>query len=322
MESIKIAFIATVYNEEKSIKEFLHSLFIQSRLPDEIVLVDGGSSDATGIIIEEEFSEFKKYNKKTRVKLFTKKGNRSVGRNFAIENTESKIIACSDAGCILDKNWLQHITSPFSNSSVDVVAGYYKGRYESMFQKCLIPYVLIMPDRIHPGSFLPATRSMAFKKSVWATLGRFPEKFSHNEDYVFARRIKEKKYTISFAKDAVVSWIPPKAVKQAFTMFYRFAYGDAEAGIFRPKVIFLLIRYTLVMILLQFSIQHHSLFILATLFGLFILYGIWAVKKNYRYIGNIKGVIFLPYIQFLADIAVILGTILGIIKKWGIRKMQ
>ena len=47
MEKVKATFITTVYNEETSVKEFLDSLFSQSKLPDEIIIVDGGSSDRT-----------------------------------------------------------------------------------------------------------------------------------------------------------------------------------------------------------------------------------------------------------------------------------
>ena len=45
--SDKISFITTVYNEEDSIVEFLQSLKAQTCLPDEMIIVDGGSTDKT-----------------------------------------------------------------------------------------------------------------------------------------------------------------------------------------------------------------------------------------------------------------------------------
>ena len=51
---MKISFITTVFNEEKTIRAFFDSLFSQSKLPDEIVIVDGGSNDNTIAILKAE----------------------------------------------------------------------------------------------------------------------------------------------------------------------------------------------------------------------------------------------------------------------------
>src|SRR3989338_7358403 len=156
---MRISFIATIFNEEKTIEVFLTSVLSQSILPDEIILVDGGSTDAT--VEKVQNAKFKVQNYNVKFKIIVKRGNRSVGRNEAITHARGDIIVCSDAGCELDKDWIKHITKPFKDMSVDVVAGYYKGKSQTIFQKCLIPYVLVMPDRVDLNNFLPATRSMA-----------------------------------------------------------------------------------------------------------------------------------------------------------------
>ena len=237
---MRISLITTVLNEEENVGRFLRSIVDQSMKADEIIIVDGGSIDATASIISNLKSQIS--NKKLSFKFIIKKGTRSVGRNEAIKNSSNEIIICSDAGCILDKDWIKNITEPFKNPKVDVVAGYYKGGAENIFQKCLIPYVLVMPDKADKNNFLPATRSMAFKKSIWKKVGGFPEEFSNNEDYVFAKKIKTINADIVFEKRAVVYWMPRSNIKDAFIMFYRFALGDAEAKIFRPKVFFLFLR--------------------------------------------------------------------------------
>ena len=308
---MKISLIITVLNEEKSIKEFLGSVIKQTRLPEELVIVDGGSTDATVSVISNfqfpprlrsgrAISNFK-------LKFIRKRGNRSLGRNTAIKNSTGDIIAVSDAGCILDKSWLAKITSPFNDKNIDVVAGYYKGKAKNIFQKCLIPYVLVMPDRVDPENFLPASRSVAFKKTIWEKVHGFPEEYSHNEDYIFAKKLKEIRARMVFEKDAIVYWIPRKNISEAFVMFFRFAYGDMEAYIIRPKVVLLFVRYLLGILLLVFSPSFLTVGI--------ILYIIWSVLKNYKYVKEWEAVFWLPVIQIVSDIAIMMAVISAFLKK-------
>lgn len=129
---MKSSIVVTFFNEAENIVSFLESVERQSVLPDEVVLVDGGSTDAT----VEKTNQFIKVSKsKIRYQIVVKKGNRSVGRNEAIRRARNEIIACTDVGCILDEDWLKNILKPFEKSNVGVVAGYYDARTETNFQK-------------------------------------------------------------------------------------------------------------------------------------------------------------------------------------------
>jgi glycosyltransferase involved in cell wall biosynthesis len=316
---MKISFISTILNEQNSVDKFLNSIFVQTRMPDEVIIVDGGSTDNT----ISEISNFKFpplrqgfagraiSNTKTRIKLIFKKGNRSVGRNEAIKVSSNEIIVCSDAGCILDENWVSNIVKPFEDSKIDVAAGYYQGLAKTNFQKCLTPYVLVMPDKIDPNNFLPASRSMAFRKSVWKKAGRFPEKFSNNEDYVFATKLRSINAKIVFEKTAIVYWIPRETIKDAFIMFYRFALGDAESHIYRPKVALIFLRYIVVLGLISMSYILRSSLILNTLYLILVAYLVWSISKNFKYVKNISALYYLPVIQIISDLAIIIGTIKG-----------
>lgn len=312
MNNMKVSFIATVLNEELTIKLLLESLFFQSKFPDEIIIVDGGSTDNT--ISEISNFKFPTSNSKANIKLIFKKGNRSVGRNEAIKRANHEIIVCSDSGCVLDKNWIKNITEPFNNSKVDVVSGYYEGKARTVFEKCLIPYVLVMPDKVDADNFLPASRSIAFRKSIWKKVGGFPEEFSNNEDYVFARKLKKINAKIVFEKDAVTYWIPRRNLKEAFAMFFRFAKGDAESRAFRPKVFLIFLRYIIGLLLVSFYLITKSYLILNTLYVILFIYLLWSVSKNYKYVNNILALIYLPEIQIVSDIAVMSGTVRGLIK--------
>lgn len=84
---MKVSLILTVKNEEETIEKLLRSILDQTRKPDEVVIVDGGSSDTTVDVI-------KKWKNKLNIKLFVKKGvSRGKGRNIAINKSSSEVIA-------------------------------------------------------------------------------------------------------------------------------------------------------------------------------------------------------------------------------------
>lgn len=312
---MKLSLICTVFNEEETIGKLIDSIAKQSLVPDEVLIVDGGSKDNTVGEIKKKIKE----HKKLQIKMLIKKGNRSVGRNEAIKKSSNEVILSTDSGCVLDKNWIKNISRPFTNKKIDVVAGYYKGKPENIFQKSLIPYVLVMEDKVNEKDFLPATRSMAFRKSIWKKVGGFNEKLSHNEDYEFANRLKKTGAKIVFAKNAVVDWYPRKNLKEAFVMFFRFALGDAQAGIFREKVIFIFLRYVFAFYLLAIAVIMKSLFLNIFIILCFTSYLLWAIKKNYKYVGKPQALIYLPLFQFISDFAVIAGTTIGFLQTLSLR---
>ena len=214
----------------------------------------------------------------------------------------------------MDKDWVKNIVKPFSNPATDVVAGYYAGIPKTVFEKSLIPYVLVMPDKVNPETFLPASRSMAFKKSIWEKAGGFPEKFSNNEDYVFAQRLKKINANIIFENKAVVNWIPRNNLRDAFGMFFRFSLGDGESGILRDKVILLFARYMLVFYFILLTFIERSKSPLYLLGIGFVAYIIWSINKNYKYVNDRRAFYYLPALQFTSDIAVISGSTVGFIK--------
>jgi glycosyltransferase involved in cell wall biosynthesis len=308
---MKVSFIATVFNEEKSISTFLESIFNQSLRPDEIIIVDAGSTDKTLFQISDFRSKISD-KKKIDIKVFIKKGTRSVGRNEAVKHATGDIIAISDAGNILDRRWVENIIKPFKDGSVDVVAGYYKGLAKSIFEKCLIPYVLVMPDKANAaGEFLPSTRSMAIRKSAFIKSGGFNPKLNYGEDYEFANRLKDKGFKFAFVKDAIVGWMPRKNIFESFKMFFKLAMGDAQARILRDKVVYLFLRYIFAVYLLALGLVMRSVS-LWEVYGLLILmYICWSIKKNYKYVKQWQAIYYLPLLQVTSDIAVISGSLVG-----------
>lgn len=306
---MQVSVVITVLNEAHSLPLLCHALATQTKPPAEVLIVDGGSSDASDEVLKRCQTSYPHIS----LKIIHQPGNRSVGRNAGIKAANNDWIAITDAGCEPTQTWLAELCAAQKTTQADVVAGYYQGLASSPLAEAIIPYVLVMPDRINPANFLPATRSMMLKRAVWQQLGGFDERFSHNEDYVFARRLITNKFLITFAQNAVVLWHPRTTLTSFAHMIYRFAVGDAEAKCYRPKVWLLFGRYGLLTAILSLTIPAGIIPATWLTLGLFCLYSGWAIAKNYRYTKH--GWYWLPILQILSDIMILIGTMVGLTRQ-------
>lgn len=312
---MNISICITVYNEEKTITALLESIVSQSVKAKEIIIVDAKSSDSTVEIIR-HFQ--KKYSK---IKLLVEKCSRSKGRNLAVEMSKGEVIAMTDAGCVLDVDWLKNITKPFQSQSVDVVAGFYTMTGDNLIQKAESVFMGITPDKFNV-NYLPSTRSIAFTKAVWEKVGGFPERMDDTaEDTGFNYRLLSNQTRISRVKGARVEWSMPETLIKFQESIYRYAKGDAKSKIWlfpgkgimshNIKASLILLRYILALIFLIFCIANPPLFIFF-FFGLFV-YLFWAFRKVNGVFSDWKVAIYGPVLQIVSDVSVMRGLLSGII---------
>lgn len=301
-----VSLICTVLNEESSIDALVDSISKQTRIPNEVLFVDGGSSDST-------MAKLKKTKKKfpqLHIRIFSEKTNRSEGRNFAIKKANYNTIAITDAGCVLDPDWLFEMVKKKLQTGADVIAGYYRSEPATPFEEAVVPFTLVMPDKVDPLSFLPATRSMLISKKVFEKVGYFNPKYIVSEDYEFAHRLKKGSVSIVFAREATVVWQPRKTLSSFYNMVRNMAAGDAQAQIIRPKVYLLFVRYICfgVIALASFVSSFAALMFLL----LVATYTTWAVWKNHHYV-SVKAYLWLAVLQYVADVGVLVGTLRGML---------
>ncbi len=218
---MKVSLICTVINEEKSIEDFLDSIKRQTREPDEIVIVDGGSTDRTLDIL--------KGYKGLHIKLISAPGaNISQGRNIAIAHAKHPVIASTDGGTRHDKNWLKYLLEPIERGEADVVAGLFfpdpKTPFEKVVGKMLYPNMNKVPD-----DWSPSARSMAYKKIVWKKVGGFPEELYTAEDAIFNHRAKEMAFRYKTARKSHAYWRPRSNIRKLFKQYYTYAKGNGES---------------------------------------------------------------------------------------------
>src|SRR5512139_3748337 len=104
---MRVSLICTVLNEGEAIRRLMDSVVRQTRTPDEIVFVDGGSHDNTVEVIQ-------RYSERLPLRVIVEPGaNISRGRNVAIEAATGNVIVSVDAGVWLEPAWLESLLAPF-----------------------------------------------------------------------------------------------------------------------------------------------------------------------------------------------------------------
>lgn len=311
---MNISICITVFNEERTIGSLLDSLINQSRRASEIVVVDGGSTDKTLEIINH-------YQKRFGViKLLKEKCTRSKGRNLGIEIAKNNIIAITDAGCVADRDWLKNISAPFATGKVDISAGFYRMIGNSRFQRAESLFLGVTPRRFNV-SFLPSTRSMAFRKNAWETIGGFPEGRENSaEDTDFNYKAVKLGLKYARVKSAIVEWGMPETLTGFFKKINDYAKWDVRYGIWwhpsqgfashNIKASLVITRYLLGLTLIILSFKSNTLpYLLILIFTYFI----WALRKVFVEFGDWRTAIWGPVLQITSDLAVMSGFISGII---------
>lgn len=222
---MNVSLVATVKNEGENIRVLLDSILNQSRLPEEIVICDGGSTDSTLTILEE-------YKQWLPLTVLSAPGsNISQGRNHAISAASGPIIAVTDAGVVLSPGWLENLVFPLQSGEAQVVAGWFEADPYTDFEVVMGATVLPSREDIDPETFLPSSRSAAFLKSAWEAVAGYPEWLDYGEDIVFDLALRQRYGTFSFTDRSVAYFRPRGSLRSFFRQYYNYATGDGKANL-------------------------------------------------------------------------------------------
>ena len=106
-QDLSIAAIIPLYNGARWIEQAVRSVLAQTRMPDELIIVDDGSTDDGPVIVEELAAQH------PSIALLRKSnGGQSAARNFAVAHCKSALIALLDQDDIWYPNHLEDLVEP------------------------------------------------------------------------------------------------------------------------------------------------------------------------------------------------------------------
>ena len=239
---MKISVLIPVRNEESSIRELLENLFHQTLQPDEIVIADAGSTDATPEIISEYL------NGTIPIRLLREKNALpGRGRNVAAAEAHNEWIAFIDAGTRPEGDWLASLAARANGA--DVVYGSYEPVVNTLFKKCAVMAYIAPPVEIQ--GKLVRSRSVAsilLKRAVCQEVGGFPEDLRSAEDLLFLDAIEKKNFRVVNAPDALVHWQVQGTPLGTFKRFVTYACNNMRAGLWRQWQAPIFKRYALLIV--------------------------------------------------------------------------
>jgi glycosyltransferase involved in cell wall biosynthesis len=226
VSALRVTVVTTVVNEAGSVERLLDSLAGQTRRPDEVVVLDGGSSDGTWEVLEARAA----HGDLPLIVLREPGANISRGRNLAIGRASGPVIACTDAGVRLSPGWLAAITAPFERGA-RFVAGSFESDPHGAFETALGATTLPERSEIDPRRFLPSSRSVAYARDDAQAVGGYPEWLDYCEDLVFDLRLAAFAGPPVFVPEAVVRFAPRGHLRAFATQYVRYARGDGKADL-------------------------------------------------------------------------------------------
>jgi len=211
-----------VLNESETIQQLLDSLVDQTRPPDEILIVDGGSTDGTVEIVQ-RFSE--RYRS---IRLILAPGtNIAEARNLAFENALHNLIASIDGGCTARPDWLSNLMAAMK-VDVDMVVGVYVADSETTWDRVIehfyYPNLSAIPDDWDN----PWCSSILIRRKVWKQIGPIPANLYRSEDKWFNLEVRKQGFHSVVARNAVVHWKTRSTLWEVFWNAFVWIKSDLE----------------------------------------------------------------------------------------------
>lgn len=213
-----ISVIIPAYNAAATLPACLQALRRQTRLPDEILVVDDGSQDETARLAETFSARLLKQNH----------SGPAAARNLGIRHAKGDILLLTDADCVPAPDWVAEMLRPFANPQVAGVKGAYRTHQREAIARLAQVEFEERYDLLQKSAQIDFidTYSAAFRASVLQQTGGFDPAFplAVSEDAELSYRLVEAGYKLVFNPQALVHHQHPRTWSAYLRRKIKFGY--------------------------------------------------------------------------------------------------
>lgn len=191
-----ISVVIPAYNEVHTLPDCLKALALQTLLPDEVIVVDDGSSDGTVEV-----------TRQPGVKVIQQSHQGpAAARNLGARQARGDLILFTDADCQPDREWVAQMVAPFSDPQVVGVKGAYRCRENRVVPRFVQQEYESKYARMvrQPGIDFIDTYSAGYRREVFFQNEGFDPALMKLQDQEFSFRLARKGYRLVFAPQARV----------------------------------------------------------------------------------------------------------------------
>jgi len=202
---VTVSVVVPAWNAGQTIGTTVSALLMQTAAPDEIIIVDDGSTDET-IEALAGFGDAIKVIRRPN-------GGPSAARNTGVREATSDLIAFTDSDCVPERNWLAGLLAGFDTSDsaqpkgVGGVGGLVRGVGGSLTGEYVDVVRLLDPEPDTRGE-IPylITANACFRRSALLEVGLFDEGFRRpgGEEAELGYRLRQAGYRFRLAPSALV----------------------------------------------------------------------------------------------------------------------
>lgn len=223
---LPVTLVVPVRNEQETVGTLIRSIDAQTRQPDEVVFVDGGSTDRTVELIIDKSRTDSRYKV-----VQAGPATPGRGRNIGLAAARHQWVAMTDAGIRVEPTWLEALwEAQLQDPSSRIVYGNFEFEDPSFFEQCAI-VIYGAAKRVTPAGPLrgPTTVSFMVHKDAFREVGGFLD-LRAGEDDLFLQAVEDGGIPVAWAPDATVRWRIRPDLPSTFERFRLYSYTYVIAG--------------------------------------------------------------------------------------------
>ncbi|MGA0560534.1 glycosyltransferase [Larkinella sp. VNQ87] len=313
---MRFSVIIPVYNRPDELRELLDSLCRQTRIPDEIVVVEDGSVSRSDQVVE----QFK--NRLTIQYYFKPNGGQGFARNYGFERATGDYFVIFDSDALVPPHYFESVEQRLTTDWLDAYGGPDAAHPSFTPIQKAISYSMTSPfttggirgsKKNLGGQYHPRSFNMGFSRKVYETIGGY--KISRmGEDIEFAIRIIENRFKTGLIPEAFIYHKRRTNLGQFYRQTRFFGRARINIARFYPSELRLVHTFPALFTLFVFSVPVWW-FIHPVLFGIavsaLLLFSVLVFGDAFRKEKSLK----VAFLSIEAAFVQLLGYGIGFLKE-------